>query len=83
MDMTDTMIIAGAGFIGTLLVIMAPIVRLNSNITELTVLFRELKDLVKEKTDTLDTRVTNHGNEIDQLRVNVTDHEARIRQLEK
>jgi len=81
--MTDTMIIAGAGFIGTLLVIMAPIVRLNSNITELTVLFRELKDLVKEKTDTLDTRVTNHGNEIDQLRVNVTDHEARIRQLEK
>lgn len=81
--MTDEMIVAVIGLIGGLIVIIAPIIRLNSHITELTVLFRELKDLVKEKTDTLDTRITNHGNEIDQLRVNVTDHEARIRQLEK
>lgn len=81
--MTGEMIVAVIGLIGGLIVIIAPIIRLNSHIAELTVLFRELKDLVNEKTDTLDTRVTNHGNEIDQLRVNVTDHEARIRQLEK
>lgn len=81
--MTDTMIIAGAGFIGTLLVIMAPIVRLNSNITELTVLFRELKSLVQEKTENLDKRVTKHGEEIDELRLMQTKHEERIKQLEK
>lgn len=81
--MTDGMILALFGLIGTLIVIVTPIIRLNGHITELTVLFRELKDLVKEKTDKLDTRVTKHGDEIDQLRVDVTDHEARIQALEK
>lgn len=81
--MTDGMILALFGLIGTLIVIVTPIIRLNGHITELTVLFRELKDLVKEKTDKLDTRVTTHGNEIDQLRVDVTNHEARIQALEK
>lgn len=81
--MTDGLILALFGLIGTLIVIVTPIIRLNGHITELTVLFRELKDLVKEKTDKLDTRVTKHGDEIDQLRVDVTDHEARIQALEK
>lgn len=81
--MTDEMIVAVIGVIGGLIVIVAPIIRLNSHITELTVLFRELKDLVKEKTDNLDRRVTDHGTEIDQLRIDVTNHEARIKQLEK
>ena len=81
--MTDGLILALFGLIGTLIVIVTPIIRLNGHITELTVLFRELKDLVKEKTDKLDTRVTTHGKEIDQLRVDVTNHEARIQALEK
>ncbi len=81
--MTDGLILALFGLIGTLIVIVTPIIRLNGHITELTVLFRELKDLVKEKTDKLDTRITKHGDEIDQLRVDVTDHEARIQALEK
>lgn len=81
--MMDGLILALFGLIGTLIVIVTPIIRLNGHITELTVLFRELKDLVKEKTDKLDARVTKHGDEIDQLRVDVTDHEARIQALEK
>lgn len=81
--MTDEMIMALVGLVGALIVIIAPIIRLNGHITELTVLFRELKDLVKEKTDHLDKRVTEHGTEIDQLRIDVTNHEARLKQLEK
>lgn len=81
--MTDGMILALFGLVGTLIVIVTPIIRLNGHITELTVLFRELKDLFKETTGKLDTRVTKHGDEIDQLRVDVTDHEARIQALEK
>ena len=81
--MTDGLILALFGLIGTLIVIVTPIIRLNGHITELTVLFRELKDLVKEKTDKLDTRITTPGDEIDQLRVDVTNHEARIQALEK
>lgn len=81
--MSDQIIIALGGLIVTLIAIMAPIVRLNGNITELNVLFRELKSLVEDKTDNLDKRVTEHGKEIDEIRIKQTQHEERLRQLEK
>lgn len=81
--MSDQIIIALGGLIVTLIAIMAPIVRLNSNITELNVLFRELKSLVEDKTDNLDKRVTEHGKEIDDIRIKQTQHEERLRQLER
>ena len=81
--MNDNMIIAALGFIGALLVVITPVIRLNSNITELTVLFRELKALVEEKTEHLDKRVTEHGKQIDDLKVTQAKHEERIKQLEK
>lgn len=81
--MNDSTIIALVGVIGGLIVIVAPIIRLNGHITELTVLFRELKDLVKEKTDNLDKRVTEHGKEIDDLKLVQTRHEERIRRIEQ
>lgn len=81
--MNDNMIVAAVSFIGALLVIMLPVIRLNSHITELTVLFSELKTLTKEKTENLDKRVTEHGKEIDDLRLTQTKHEERIKQLEK
>ena len=81
--MTDTTIIALVGFIGGLIVIIAPIIRLNGHITELTVLFRELKDLVQDKTDNLDKRVTEHGKQIDDMKVKQTEHEERIKHLER
>lgn len=81
--MSDNMIIAALSFLGALIVVMAPVVRLNGHITELTVLFRELKALVEEKTDNLDKRVTEHGKQIDDLNVTQAKHEERIKNLEK
>ena len=81
--MNDNMIVAAIGFLGALIVVMAPVIRLNGHITELTVLFRELKALVEEKTDSLDRRVTEHGKELDDLKVTQAKHEERIKQLEK
>lgn len=81
--MTDNMIVALLGFIGALIVVMAPVIRLNGNITELTVLFRELKALVEEKTENLDKRVTEHGKQIDDLKIAQAQHEERIKNLEK
>ena len=81
--MTDNMIVAALGFLGALIVVMAPVIRLNGNITELNVLFKELKALVEEKTTSLDKRVTEHGKQIDDLKVTQAKHEERIKQLEK
>lgn len=81
--MNDSMIVAALGFLGALIVVMAPVIRLNGHITELTVLFRELKALVEEKTDSLDKRVTEHGKQIDDLKVTQAKHEERIKTLEK
>ncbi len=80
--MTDNMIVAALGFLGALIVVMAPVIRLNGHITELTVLFRELKALVEEKTDSLDKRVTEHGKQIDELKVTQAKHEERLKALE-
>lgn len=81
--MTDNMIVAALGFLGALIVVMAPVIRLNGNITELNVLFKELKALVEEKTTSLDKRVTEHGKQIDDLKVTQAKHEERLKQLEK
>lgn len=81
--MNDVMIIAGAGFLLTVIGIMAPILKLNGAIVRLTTVVEQLESLVKDKTDKLDERVTKHGQEIDELRIKQTDQEARIKQLEK
>ena len=81
--MTDTMIIGALGVIVSLIAIMAPIIKLNANIVRLTTVVEQLEKIVKDKTDKLDQRVTQHGKEIDQLNIDVTDHEARLKALEK
>jgi len=81
--MSDSMIVAVVGFLGGLVALITPIIRLNGNITRLTTVVERLEVLVKEKTDKLDERVTKHGQEIDELRIKQTDQEARIKQLER
>ena len=81
--MSDSMIVAVIGFLGGLVALITPIIRLNGNITRLTTVVERLEVLVKEKTDKLDERVTKHGQEIDELRIKQTDQEARIKQLER
>ena len=83
LSMTDTMIVAAVGLIAGLIAIVTPIVRLNSNIVRLTTVVEQLETLVKEKTDRLDDRITKHGKEIDQLNIDVAEHEVRIKALEK
>ena len=81
--MTDSYIIALVGFLGGLVALITPIIRLNSNITRLTAAVENLEKLLKEKTDNLDRRVTEHGKEIDALALKQTEHEERIKNLEK
>jgi hypothetical protein len=81
--MSDGNIMLLLSFAAAILVVMAPVIRLNGKITELTVLISELKGVVKDKTDTLDKRVTEHGKEIDELKVKQARHEERINKLEQ
>lgn len=81
--MEDGMIIAAVSFLVGLIAVMTPVIKLNSNITRLTVAVEKLEELVKEKTDKLDQRVTRHGQEIDELKTKTTEHEERIKQLER
>lgn len=77
--MTYEILIGLLGFIGALIVIVKPLINLNSAITALTVSVNQLKDILEE----LKGRVTKHGDEIDSLQKDVANHEARIQILEK
>lgn len=77
--MTDKMILALLGFIGALLVVLKPFLDLNTNITSLKVSI----DAFKASVDKLDSRITEHGKEIDKIKEQVVDHEARIKNLER
>ena len=77
--MTDNVIMVILGFIGALLVAIKPILDLNTNITELKVSIDQFRDSVNK----LDSRITEHGKEIDKIKETVVDHEARIKNLEK
>jgi uncharacterized coiled-coil DUF342 family protein len=77
--MTDKMIMALLGFIAALLVAIKPILDLNTNITELKVSIDQFRDSVNK----LDSRITEHGKEIDKIKETVVDHEARIKNLER
>lgn len=77
--MTDKMILTLLGFIGALLVVLKPFLDLNTNITELKVSI----DAFKTSVDKLDSRITEHGKEIDKIKEQVVDHEARIKNLER
>lgn len=77
--MQDNLIMALLGFIAALAVVIKPILNLNTNITELKISI----DAFKASVDKLDSRITEHGKEIDRLRDQVVDHEARLKNLER
>lgn len=77
--MTYEILIGALGLIGLLAGVVKPLINLNQNITTLTMSVNQLKDVLSE----LKERVTNHGREIDEMREELADHEARIRTLEK
>lgn len=77
--MSDKIIVAVLGVIGALIVVLKPIFDLNTNITELKVSIDQFRDTVNR----LDSRITEHGKEIDRIKEQVIDHEARIKNLER
>lgn len=77
--MTYEILIGALGLIGLLAGVVKPLINLNQNITTLTMSVNQLKDILSE----LKGRVTTHGREIDEMREELADHEARIRTLEK
>ena len=77
--MTDNVIMVILGFIGALLVALKPILDLNTNITELKVSIDQFRNSVNK----LDNRITEHGKEIDKIKEQVVDHEARLKNLER
>lgn len=81
--MSDIMIVSGAAFLLTVIGIMAPVLKLNGAIVRLTTVVEQLEDLIKDKTDKLDARVTKHGQEIDDIRVKQAEQEQRIKVLER
>lgn len=77
--MTYEILIGSLALIGMLAGVISPIIKLNNNITELRASVDSLRDIILE----LKSRITSHGKEIDDIKVELADHEARIRQLEK
>ena len=77
--MTYEILTGALVLIGLLAVVVKPLINLNSNITALTASVNQLKEILSE----LKERVTTHGHEIDEIKTELADHEARIRTLEK
>jgi chromosome segregation ATPase len=76
--MKDGAIMAFLGFIAALLVVLKPVLDLNTSITELKVSI----DNFRESVNKLDSRITEHGKELDKIRDRVSDHETRLKILE-
>jgi hypothetical protein len=81
--MKDELILGLIGLTGGLIAIITPIVRLNGNIVRLTTVVEQLERLVESRTKELADRITKHGEEIDELKADSVDHEARIKALER
>lgn len=77
--MTYEILIGALAFLGMMAGVISPIIKLNNNITELRASVDSLKEIIQELKD----RITSHGREIDDMKVELADHEARLRQLEK
>lgn len=77
--MNYEILIGALALIGMLAGVVKPIITLNNNITELKASVDSLKEIIAELKD----RIASHGKEIDEIKVEITDHEARLRALEK
>ena len=80
--MSDGLIVAAVALIVGLIAIVKPIIDLNGNVVKLTTVVEQLEELIHDKTNKLDVRVTKHGEEIDELKVTQAEHETRINHLE-
>ena len=73
--MADSDIMVILGFVGTIICVMTPIVKLNTTITKLNTTLTQFQQQTKDNHKNLAERVTTHGKEID-------DHEKRLTIIE-
>jgi chromosome segregation ATPase len=77
--MNYEILIGALAFIGMIAGVIKPIITLNNNITALTASVDSLKEIISELKD----RLASHGKQIDDIQIQLADHEARLRTLEK
>ena len=73
--MADSDIMVILGFVGTIICVMTPIIKLNTTITKLNATLEQFQRQTEDNHKNLAERVTVHGKEID-------DHEKRLTVLE-
>lgn len=73
--MTDTNIMVILGFVGTIICVMTPIIKLNTTITKLNATLEQFQRQTEDNHRNLADRVTIHGKELD-------GHEKRITIIE-
>ena len=81
--MSDTLIVTIFGFIVMLVAVMTPVVKLTSNISEIKTILQRFEEEYKENHKKLEARVDKHGNEIDELKETIVEHDVRLDSLEK
>lgn len=77
--MNYEMLIGALTLFGMLAVVVKPIINLNNSITSLTGSVNALKDMIAR----LEKRIDSHSEDIDEINVELADHEARIKNLER
>lgn len=77
--MNYEILIGALTLIGMLAVVVKPIINLNNSITSLTGSVDALKDMIQR----LEKRIDSHSEDIDEINVELADHEARIKNLER
>lgn len=77
--MNYEILVGALTLLGMLAVVIRPIINLNNSITALTGSVDSLKEMISK----LEKRIDSHGEEIDDIQIELADHEARIKVLEK
>lgn len=77
--MTYEILIGALALIGMLAGVVKPIITLNTSITAL----KGSVDSLKEMISKLEKRIDSHGKEIDEINIELADHEARLKALER
>lgn len=77
--MNYEILIGALTLFGMLAVVVKPIINLNNSITSLTGSVDALKDMIAR----LEKRIDSHSEDIDEINVELADHEARIKNLER
>ena len=81
--MSDEYIVGLLTFVGSLIAVVRPIIKLNSSIVKLNTTLEMFEKQVQQKHGELEHRVTIHGEQIDELEKSSVNHETRITNLEK